>query len=108
MPIGRWEVRLRLEAGLKNDCFLYAYQIMYQILDKLESQRLKTDGKVSQFVAIIDCDELYFRKLSFESKFKIPFQFLVYELFLYWEITLKSVAIIYLIHSFAMHAEIFS
>jgi len=67
MPIGRWEVRLRLEAGLKNECFLYAYQIMYQILKQIECQRIKSNGKVSQFVAIIDCNELYFRKLSFET-----------------------------------------
>jgi len=64
-PVGRWEVRKRLEEGLKEQLVLHVYSIFKSVLDRIDEAR--TQRGVTQVVGILDMAELSFRKLSIET-----------------------------------------
>jgi len=63
VPVGSWEVRKMIEAGLKQDAIKYIRQLLCTIMKEMREQHAR------QFVVILDSAELTFWKVAhLESK----------------------------------------
>ena len=68
VPFGNWDIRKKLEIGLKEDGFRYLHRLLEEIMYQIEK---KKGEKVTQFVAILDSAGLTFYKIAhIESKWR--------------------------------------
>lgn len=69
MPIGEHHTRQLCENGHRSDLQKFTFYICEQLMKRIDEQRQEKPN-VTQIVAILDMDELYFKKVAhYESKF---------------------------------------